>query len=386
MPLRTSYVVDKPMHDLNAYNDFNIYDRQSKKTKHNIASNDVIGNYADLAISMTNITEQTKPNAMCVNGIEHICNIIMKKSPIINAIGLYTVFGALYMASNGATEIELKNWFMYPKKEYLHDGLHNIVKSYANINSINIKNIMLIGHDVPYNDKFYSKIKNLCIIGRVNIQEPKEEAHRLNMIMQKMMITYGEIGKPLVAGNIEDLQLMFLNLCVIRPIWTTPFDRVMKINNVKYMCSNNKKHYYYEDGKIKLIEIECENDSLRFGVINSRVAIEKLKFMIAQMKFVMMNEVKIISFTKNYKLRFTNLLKELGLSTTFVRTYAQNMLPEGAILQDVVQNISIIIECNNEPNDTNNIGYTTNRKFIMNESDMFYFRLVENNVIVFVGC
>jgi len=419
MPIRSQYTIRKPIHDPNAYTDFDIFKKNYSPSIDNIKyydphnGNKALGSPADIMSSMSKMSNQVAPNHMCSSGISMIATNLFNhfknynSSYAVNAIGLYNIFAALYLSSDGLTEVELKQYFNFPKREHIYDGIINIIDDINSMeNIINSKNLLIMGHNVPYDMHHYDNIKDFCILFRVNINKPSSEAARMNHIIKKLMLY--DIRNPLIADNIANLQLMFLNLIVIKPIWEFPFDKIIKGKfisqdesvsdiTISYLYSVNKSFSYYEDNIIQLAEINCQNNSLSMGIILPKsdnfgsldgvIDESKLKFYISNLKDTILDEFKIPVFKQDLKMRYVNVLKSTGLTTAFTKIVAPDLLPESGVLHDVVQNVSIIVDNNysNSQNKNSGRGYRTTRKFIANKSFIYYFRLLKSNTIVLIG-
>lgn len=409
MPIRSQYNIKKPLHDSNMYTDFDIFYKQKNQSDFNVNSYDPNnGNgsgFADIMTSMTKISNHVQPVAMCSNGIESTgMNLFNKLSDslqgmpyVTNSYGLYNLFASLYLASTGTTEIELKNYFNFPKKEHIDKGLNEIINDTNSVGKIfNSKNLIIIGNDVPYNMHYCDSIRDLGIVFRVNISNPAEEAERVNKLIGRLMGQ--EMRRTLVANNIEDLQVMFVNLLIFRPIWNVPFDKVIRgtfngaeKRNVEYLYGVGKSFGYYEDNLIQLIEVKCLKQSSSMGIILSKdneMAMfddTKLKFYISHLKDVVLDEVKIPKFRQDFKMRYNSILKSTGLNTVFTKIIAPDFFPETSVLHDVVQNVSVIVDNIHGHQHETNRGYRTARKFMVTRPFTYYFRLIDSNTTLFFG-
>lgn len=409
MPLRAQYTVKKSIHDANIYNDFNIFDKNSKQQIKNIDYNDPgiyqDNNYADISSSMVNISVQIQPKIICIAGIEKLAynlfssltEIMYNNSYMTNSLGIYLFFATLFIFSTDQTEIELKNYFNFPKKEQIHKGLMSIINEFNPITEMfKFKNLIIIGNDVPYNHNNYEYFKDFCNTIIVNIKKPEYEAQRINSIIDTIM-DY-PMRKSLVPENIDNLQIMCLNLLLIRPIWQTPFDSIIQdlfytsteTKNIEYLYSVEKTCSYFEDNLLQIIELKCIKNSLAMGIILSKTNLEiqydevKLKYYISQFKDIILDKVKIPKFKQNLKMRYTNILKNSGLNSVFIKIIAPDLFPESGSLFDVVQNVTIVID-NIAIQEIINKGHKTIKNFIANKQFIYYFRFVPLNIIVLFG-
>jgi serine protease inhibitor len=411
MPMRSTYTIKKPIHDSNIYSDFNVFNDTKSIESNGVdyydpasGANEV--GYADVMASMKKISSQIEPISNCSSGIESVCirifnkiyNSMIGNQYLINGIGLYSTFLSLYLASSSVTEIELQNYFEFSKKEYVYSGMSNIL---ANINEyesvLNIKNFLLIGHNVPYNPDFLKEISEFIIPIQVNIDNPKPEAQRVNQLISNLMKC--EMKKSLVSDNIKNLQLMTLNCLVIKPIWNNCFDKIIngvfngfpERREITYLYGIGKTYAYYEDSVMQMLELGCIQNTISMGILlskdNNDVVIneEKLKFFSSHLKEAVLDEVKIPIFQKDFKIRLTNVLAN-EMSSIFTKLICPYLFPENTVMHDCTQNITVIVGnlMNNNDNNTTG-GYRTNRKFICNKPFTYYFKIMKTNTIFLLG-
>jgi serine protease inhibitor len=192
---------------------------------------------------------------------------------------------------------------------------------------------------------------------------------------------------------------MFANLLGIRPIWHVAFDKIVKGSfythdgkrDANYMYGVGKSFGYYEDNLIQLVEIKCLKQSSSMGIILSKNDDEfdfdetKIKFYISHLKDVVLDEIKIPTFKQELKMRYNSILKATGLNTVFAKIVAPDFFPETAVLHDVVQNVSIVVDNIYGKQHELNRGYRTSRKFLATKPFIYYFRLTDTNTILLVG-
>ena len=409
MPVRSQFTIKKPLHDSNAYTDFNIFnDDGYVNTKTNIVNYDPSNNnfetQADILTSMTKLSTQLEPIQICSNGIEKLliylfktmCNLNIDKF-VINAFGLYILFGGLYLSSKNTTEINLKQFFVYPKKTYVYEALTELYNILKNINTIKYHNIVIIGNDVPYNPRYLDNINNFMSILRVNIepQEIKTETIKINKIISNLIGADNKYKKSVSEANINNLQVMLLNVLIIHPVWVQPFDKIIieHFNNrkIEYLYSIGSKHLYYDDNKIKLIELK--SDKINMGILLhknpqdiSNLDETTIKYYISNLKEVVFDEIKIPIFRHDLKIKYNGILKN-EISTIFAKFIAPELFPETTVIHDVIQNISIIIDgkSNNKNKEKNSKNYITNRTFFVNTPFIYYFRIIHTNTIITMG-
>lgn len=405
MPIRGQFTMKKPVYDSNSHLDFNLYEKKADNKSVSYFDPSTNADFTDIKVSMNKVSNQIKPVGVCSNGIEKIgwslynilLGIINKSNFILNNIGLYTIFSSIYIGSSETTELELKNYFGYPKKDIVFKGMGEILYELDKLEKmINFKNIILVGNDVPINIKYADLVRDYTHIIRVDIDKPDNEAKRINKLIEKIM--GAELRKPIISDNLVNLQLMFMNLAIIHPVWLIAPNNV--INDVfqgkildrqtKYMYFVSKTFKYFEDKSIKLLEMECAgNYSVGFILgKNSNLPDldnDKIKFYISGAKPTVIDEVKIPMFKQDFKMRYTNLLKETDFVAPFVKMTVPEFIPESGVLHDVVQNISIIIDDITVNKTVNNKDYQTSRNFICNNPFIYYIRMTDLDCIIVIG-
>jgi serine protease inhibitor len=368
--------------------------------------------FANIDASMNKISTEINPLEICSNGIEKLninifyslFNLMEGNHYILNCMGLYTFFGIIYVSSRATTEIELKKYFHFPDKEIFVKGMEEIYNELQLLNKNKMiinNNLIILADNIPFNPKFVEFIKKFCIFARVNIEKPVSESEKLNKIINKLCENIAiPMRNSFVSDNLANLQLMFQNTCIIRPIWAAPFDKITKglftgiykDTQTKFLHSISKSYGYFEDGSYQVLEIKCIGDKITMGLLLPKTEVMpkidhiKLHFYISNMRNSVMDEVKIPMFVKDCKIRLNNSLKISGLITVFIKLISPLFLPEGALIHDVVQNVKIIIgEDFVKSKEDNTRGYRTMRKFIADRPFIYYFRLTKTNTIIFIG-
>jgi serine protease inhibitor len=300
----------------------------------------------------------------------------------------------LYICSAGTTEIDLQTYLKLNKKNLLQTSLNsfnnliNNTNNNTNNKAITMKNCIIIGNNVPHvkTNLFSNKI----II--VDIDNEETEAEKINNYITKA--TNGALTKTLRPENLTNLQVMFLTAISIKPLWDIPFDKVIKKNYTNYLCAIEKTYRYFEDSDYQAIEIPCNNNIFSFGIIinkpdkNNNIFSydnEKIKFYIDNFKETNLSIVEIPVMTMCTKLRFNNILKNTGLQTPFIKIIAPLLLPEHAVIHDVIQHASVVLDNTTSVKNMKCNGYKNIRKFIVNRPFFYYFRLNQHNVIMLYG-
>lgn len=404
MPLRSHYSVKKSEHNENKHVDFNLYendDENDNPKDYNISYNDPGGEnatWSNVQTSMNSLTSQVQTKAICKNGIESInffllnnMITIMNKSFIINGLGLYSIFGSLYINAKGNTEIELKNYFSYPKKDILYEGVKEIMNKMTDVSKhIRMSNFLIFSNEITYNTEMHDIMRPLTDLKCVDIRRPQVESNNINNIIYKI------IGKKMknmvVPENLHNLDIILLNTAVINPIWNVAFNgiklglfnNVMKMN---FMYTVGKPFNLFEDSTIQLLELECVGNKLAMGFIktNEMIDSEKIEYCINNFKSTLMDEVIIPIFKTNTKIRYTNILQQTDLKTVFLDLNVPNLFDDQCKITDVIQNIEVIVTNNTIPQRVPNKGFKSSKKFILNTSFIYYIRNIQLNNIIMIG-
>lgn len=411
LPIRSQHLIKKTIHDENKHLDFDIADTRPSNLQISSydpqnSSGSLDTGFADIHTSMVKMSSQINPISVCssqiddttINFFKYLINLFESNDYAINGIGLINLFGTLYLSSDGITELELKKFFGFTKKDIVYKGLSIISDELDKLeNMINIKNFYIVGKGVPYDQHYYDNIRKFCVLIKTN--DDKNDTNKINMIIKKLLNV--KMKTSIVPENLENLQLMFLTTGIFHPIWEYAFDNIahgifttaydMKYK-IDYLHSVGKSFGYFEDSNNQLLEIKCVGGRLNIGFILCENVLQfdmdniKLQHMITNMKELVMDEIKIPMFTQDSKIRYNNTLKNLGLKSTFINIISPKFFPEGVVLQDVVQNIKIIIDNTSASTERKkNKTYSSSRKFILNKSFIYYFRLVKTNTILLMG-
>jgi len=407
MPLRSQYTIKKSLHDENQYLDFDIYDRH-KKNNTNVGyfdpENGNSTNFSDIRTAMASLSKQIEPKSICSEGVNRmglmLCDIFtstMPESFIINSFSLYNSLACLFMPSSGNTEVELKNYCKFPKRDLLKHGLSTMTTTLNKItNMIDLKTFVIFGSHIPYNDRYYDNIKDFCIMKRISMDHPEEEANLINKLVNRIMGK--ELRKTVIGENLINSDLLVLNVGSIVPIWNVAFDGVKKgifdeSRSAEFMYTVGKTFGYHEDNIWQHIEMRCVGDTLTMGIIMPKeidiqldmIDEKDLMFNIQHLKGTVLDEVIIPIFKQNTKVRFTNTLKSTSLQSVFIATEMPDLFGQKLQLNDVMQNINIDIGPRYSENGEESRGYRTTRKFIANRPFYYYFRLIPTNTILLMG-
>jgi len=321
------------------------------------------------------------------NGILRLNNVIFsevfynfQENFIVDGIGLYSIFATIFMTAESITQVELRKVFSFPKHETLCKELDEIVEELDDT-----KNIMLLSTDVPYNKDKYDDISNYCGIIIVDSSEDVDtEAHRINKHIYSMF-EGKKIRKFIVADNLINLQLLFLNISYINPIIKINKKAKGEFNGksgkkiVEYGIIENCILNFYEDKKKRIIEFPFGN--LVYGIALGNVEISELYQVIPKLKKMAFEMVRIPLFRHEFKYRYTSILKKLDLNSVFDKI-TSSFFPQSVQLHDVLQNITV------------EIGYTkmdsqcdisSGKLFVCSVPFLYYIRTQKTEVITMIG-
>lgn len=406
LPVRSQYTKSKKSLN-NDHFDFDLFDERPSTLNVGNFDPTLIGGpsdtgFAEVSSSMKQMSDQINPTSICSGQIDSLNNELFyclfdtyNKSYVTNGYGLLNLFASLYFGSSGTTDTELKKFFQFSNKEDSYNGLSKINKVINNLNGdmITFKNFLIIGDDVPYNHKYYSSMREMCMLMRVDTRNYVNETTKLNKIFAKLLGT--EVRKVVNTENIKNLQLMMLATCVVHPIWDMPFDKITRgifnqNKEMNYLCSKSKAYNYFEDKGHQMLEIKCSGLIMGFvlysGEISDDMNVNKLQYCVSRMKNSIVDDVRIPMFSEDFKLRYNNTLQNAGLISVFEKVICPKFFPEHVVLQDVVQNVRIIIDdaTANSSNQQKG-GYKSGRKFICNKAFTYYFRVPKTNTILLTG-
>lgn len=380
-------------------NDFNLLVNKSIGKKLN--SYDRPNNYADID-SDTKLTEHVQDKSICVNGINNYgiflfnnLNQIMRQPFIFSPLMIYSIFGSIYLGSDGNTQVELKNYFNFPRNDTLTSGLNYIMDLFSNTKIPN-GNCIIFADNIDHNQEFCKYINNFTKIRKVNTNNAEKEAENINEIISQLIKT--GIKKSIVKDNLINCDVLFLNYASINPIWINVFNPnyIKDIFNSKYqgkiqhnfMIARNETFGYYDTPYYQVLEMKSINN-VSFGIILGDIEFTQKLFdsLILNLKATTLAQVKIPVLKIQTKLRYTNIMKQTDLKTVFLDLNVPELFTSTCKLDDVIQNIEIIIDRNIGASKTNGINarIKTVKEFNADITFTYYLRQTDTNCILFVG-
>ena len=398
MPMRPEFNIIKSNYDEQnnlfppTMNDLKQDLKKNKLTKtKELSSYETNFNFADINHD-TKLTENIQDNKVCLNGITNyglflFDNLIetMKGPFVFSPYLIYSIFGALFVASEGNTEVELKNYFNFPRSDILSKGFNDIQNIFLSHQSIRQGNCIIFSDDIDYNPQFCKNINSYTKIRRINRNNSAKEADDINKIISIMT----QNNKKSVSKELlERSSIILLNYASINPIWLSHFTKTSSKDGIDFMHAFNQTFGYFEQPNLQILEI-ISKDELCMGIIYGDIELndKSLKFIISNLKSTIIEEVKIPKFKLYTKLRYTNILKETDLKTVFMDLKVPYLFNSECEISDCIQNIEFNFNENSIPSDKtkNKTNFVTSKKFIVEKSFRFYIRSKINNCLLFIG-
>lgn len=377
----------------NKSNNINPY---SKDTKFSIFS-DINENF--------NLSSSLENDNVAIQSINDFSLFLLKNlnnvltSPfVINTFDIYSAFSSIYLGSRGNTEIELKNYFNFPKKDVLQDGLNKIIKLFKET-TFKTGNCLLFNDNLTFNPDFYKLINNISKLRKINLNNIPSEVNNINNIVNA--ITEHNMKKSISNSNLENLNILLLTLGYFKPtiiINSTDKPQITKnifnskfYNNitVDYVCINNVMTGFIENNNFKIVEFALDDAKTMLGIVSPKININQIteKDIINSLdkfKVVYFNSITFPLFAIQTKLRFRNIFKKTDLKTVFEDINCPDLFKDISKIDDVLQNVEINIfpEFKNIKLDSKN---KNNKNLVIDNSFIFYIRLREKLCLLSLG-
>jgi serine protease inhibitor len=403
MPMRSN-VEFKGNSNFNQPNDFDVFMNSgglnnSRNLGKSVSSFErSTNNYADIDVD-TKLTEQVQDKSICVSGINNyglflLQNLlrIMKQPFVSSPILIYSIFSAIYLGSEGNTNVELKNYFNFPRNDVLHSGINYLLDLFTST-QISFGNCIIFADNIEHNQEFCKYINNLTKIRKVNSTNAEREAENINNII--IHSTSPHMKKSIIKDNIYNCDVLCLSYASIEPIWYSEFYKVVPdiFNSeylgrleTKFMIASNQTFGYYDTPYYQVLEIAAQNN-IAFGIILGNIDLNQKIYdrIILNLKPTILDEVKIPMFKIQTKVRYTNILKETDLKTIFLDLNVPELFTSTCKLDDVIQNIEIKITNKFISKKINNKNIKTVKKFQAISTFIYYLRQTDTNTLLFIG-
>jgi serine protease inhibitor len=397
MPLRPEFNINRP-----EFNNDNLFPPTMQELKNSKQINkkeftpyEINSNFADINQD-TKLTDSIQDNKICINGNTNyglflFDNLLetMKGPFVFSPYLIYSIFGSLFISGDGNTEVELKNYFNFPRSDVLSNGLNDIQNIMHRHQSIKQGNCLIFSSDIDYNPQFCKNINNFTKVRKINKQNIIKEADDINKIIS-VMTNNNDMKRSVSAELLERSSIVLLNYAYLKPIWKSYFSKTSSHEGIEFMHAYNQSFGYFDQPNLQVLEL-ISVDDLCLGIIYGDIELNEknIKFILSSLKLTMLQEVKIPKFRLQTKLRYTNILKETDLKTVFMDLKAPYLFNSECEISDCISNIEFNLNENSirsdNKNNKNNANFITSKKFIVEKSFRFYLRSKFNNCILFLG-
>jgi hypothetical protein len=404
MPLRPNVHIKKNIHEQNVHPEYLL--RKSRDPVRNMNPFDPhlsSSHFSDIN-SDTKLTQSTKVEHLCSDNINSLTLFFIKNlfkilvSPfVISSIDIYRVFASLYIGSAGNTEIELKNYFEFPRKELLLENFSNILNNLeTNQQNYIGGSCILFDQEIPYNQSFCKYIDELTKMRKINSNNINNETNLINNIITQL--TYPEMKKSLIPQNLENLNVLLLTYSYTNPtllinnyqiIQGDFFSIFTGSSKVNYIFVNEQVFGFSQHDNIEILELCCEQSELMFGLIklnDSEMNFKKIDLMnaIKKLKPVYFKNIQFPLFNIKTKLKLKNVFKKSDLQTIFLDLNCPELFSEQTKLDEVLQNSEIKIQPKFKKVKFSS-EYKSEKTYTIDKSFIYYLRLRKTNTIIKAG-
>jgi serine protease inhibitor len=407
MPFRPTVIIRKNIHEQNIHPEYLLREsREPVRTMNPFDPHTSRPGFADINMD-TRLTSSTKVETLCSDNINSLSMFFVKNlfkilvSPfVVSSIDIYRIFAAIYIGSKGNTEIELKNYFEFPRRELLLENFSQILNNLES-NEINIKSgsCILFNQELSINPQFCKYIDILTKVRKINLNSISNEITSVNDIISQ--ITHPHMKKSITSQNLENLNVLLMTYSFINPtllineyqLGKGNFFSVFSGNSVvNYVLVKNQSFGFAQHDKIEILEICCEQNELMYGMIKLdqmeqlEINLKKIDLMntINKLKPVYFKSVQFPLFNIQTKLKLKNVLKKSDLQTVFLDLNCPELFSDETKLDEVLQNSEIKIESKFKKIKLQN-SYKSEKTYILNTSFIYYLRLRKTNTFVSIG-
>lgn len=402
MPMRPDYNLRRESQRESTNESFII---KNKNTTTKLTANDSNQNgYASFSSldDSTQILSQLKDDIQTIYNSNDYTLFLLKnlasiiRSPfIINTYDIYKLFGSIYLASTGNTEIELKNYFNFPRKDILISGLTEINSKQQIINNQKTGICLLFNNELSFNDEYYNNISKFLTMRKINITQSKIESRNINQIISKF--TSHDMKKTITSTNIDFLSSLGISFGYINPILLL---NNVNIKNCRFtsiflgpsMCqcieAYEQKFGYIEKENYKILEIALEGLNDFFGIIlfnGGQLNFDKkeLQNSIKNLKPIYFKKISFPLFAIQTKMKMKNIFKSTDLKTIFLDLNIPELFSDRLKLDEMLVNVELKIEPKFKKLNINNDEFKSDKEFIVDRTFIFYFRNRSNLITNF---
>lgn len=413
MPVRGNFTPNKNDKKIildNPINDFSLFDKNTDKFKINYY--DPFENNSNL----TSIKNLDETNILINNDIDRFSNNIdeygyflfnniqkylLKNKYLISPFNLHTILSSLFVASKNNTLIELKNYLNLNDRSKTMADLNLFYSELEKIKYIDILNFLIIPYEYKINKTFLNYLPCIKILNYDNkFSDLDNECLKINKYISNCHNS--DFTNTIKSHYLKHQSIISLISGKIEPIWENNFDDIIvdtfisyKKRNQQFLLSRNKHYNYFSHDKLELLEIPSYDKKLSFGIITTNddyfpsINYEVINFMISNLsptnfKYLILPQIK-----ENFKMRYTNVLKESGLQRIFSKIEIPELLVDNNVfLNDILQNMFLVIDKNNIDSNNQQRTVKSQNSPIVKKIDtpfIFYLRLNVINTILCLG-
>lgn len=394
----------------NSRNVFELLQENDKPLR--IKSFEENSNYADVDESMGLITNSLNTFDQVINDTSRITSWLFDKiyytsqdpNIMINGLGLVNLSAVMYFISNGKTEMDISEFFGFNEKRELNAGLLTIRdKIIPYRNQISFDNYLICDSRFPINTKLSHSLKKLIFTIILNKSDMKYESKRINHMINSLSgLDYEDL---ISIRTLTKCELGIYSIMKIKPIWNIPLKSIqMGVFQPDYSNDKYEMEYLdfgscelkaYDDPEISMVEIPIVKPKgqspFSIGICKSKtnknvssfLDFKKLSSCIRYLKSSNFESVIIPRLQTMTKIRLNKTLYKNGLNSVFDDPKFDSMFPEGIRLNDIVQYSSIDFTTSSTKKKIKSCHST--RRFICNQSFIYYLRNEEINLILMIG-
>ena len=305
---------------------------------------------------------------------------IMRSPFIISSFDIFKLFGSMYLASAGNTEIELKNYFNFPRKDILINGLTEIkTKQKTGI-------CILFNNELSFNEDYYNSISKILTMRKINVQQSKNESNDINLLISNF--TSHDMKKTIISNNIEFLSTISIVFGYLNPTFLL---NEVSIKNSRFTSiflgpsmsqfieAYNQRFGFIEKENYKILEIALEGLNDFFGIIlfnGPQLNFDKkeLQNSIKNLKPIYFKKISFPLFAIQTKMKMKNIFKSTDLKTIFIDLNLPELFSDKVKLDEVLINIELKIEPKFKKININDDEFKSDKEFIVDRTFIFYFR------------
>jgi len=325
--------------------------------------------------------------------LKNLASII--RSPfIINTFNVYKLFGSIYLASTGNTEIELKNYFNFPRKDILASGLTELNNNKkTNYQKTGIS--LLFNNELSFNEDYYENISNFITMRKININQSRSESNKINEIISKF--TSHDMKKTVTTANIDFLSSIGISFGYINPTFLLNNVNIKKCrftsiflgpSTCQCIEAYEQRFGFIEKEQYKILEIALEGLDNFFGIIlfnGAQLNFDKKEFQnsMKNLKPVYFKKISFPLFAIQTKMKMKNIFKSTDLKTVFLDLNIPELFSDRLKLDEVLVNIELKVEPKFKKININKDEFKSDKEFIVDRTFIFYFRNRSNLITNF---